>query len=160
MGPGALTAVGGDGGAGIGGGANASGEGFIIEDAVITAQGAGGGAGIGGGIRGKGDNFMLDGSLITASGGWDGGDFSGAGIGSGGGNISLLEIINIGNGSLVFAKSGSGRSPAIGTGSVDPADPDGGTMIGEGNSWEAVVFEGDGDRMEAPLFEVSVWLMI
>ena len=80
---GTVTATGGDGGAGIGGGCggdNGNGENITITGSRVTATGNSGGAGIGGGERCDGENITITGSTVTAT-----GDRGGAGIGGGAG---------------------------------------------------------------------------
>lgn len=60
-GSGKLTAEGGSGGAGIGGGYNANGVNITAEGGAITATGGQGGAGIGGGCLGSGKNITIKG---------------------------------------------------------------------------------------------------
>ena len=77
-GEGKLTANGGHGGAGIGGGYEGSGSDITITGGEITANGGGGGAGIGGGPRGNGSDITISGGKVIANGG-----LCGAGIGGG-----------------------------------------------------------------------------
>ena len=83
---GSLTANGGFGGAGIGGGNNADGSDITITGGTITANGGFGGAGIGGGSSsysggGNGSDITISGGNVTANGGT-----AGAGIGGGDGD--------------------------------------------------------------------------
>ena len=83
-----VTATGGDGGAGIGGGNGGAAENITITGSTVTATGGGsvlgfGGAGIGGGGDGRnsdsnGKNITITGSTVTATGG-----IGAAGIGGG-----------------------------------------------------------------------------
>jgi len=105
-GPGSLTATGGPGGAGIGGGymfkgssmtpsalaLSASQSGTItITGGSVTATGGKLGAGIGGGIYGSGGNTTISGGMVNATGGGGGygggtvivGGFGGGGFGTG-----------------------------------------------------------------------------
>jgi len=77
-GEGKLTANGGHGGAGIGGGYEGSGSDITITGGEITANGGGEAAGIGGGVLGSGSDITITGGEVTANGGW-----CGAGIGGG-----------------------------------------------------------------------------
>ena len=77
-GEGELTANGGHGGAGIGGGYEGSGSDITITGGEITANGGGEAAGIGGGVLGSGSDITITGGEVTANGGW-----CGAGIGGG-----------------------------------------------------------------------------
>lgn len=83
---GSLTANGGFGGAGIGGGNNADGPDITITGGTIIANGGYGGAGIGGGSSsssggGNGSDITISGGNVTANGGT-----AGAGIGGGDGD--------------------------------------------------------------------------
>lgn len=83
---GSLTANGGFGGAGIGGGNNADGSDITITGGNVTANGGGHAAGIGGGSSsssggGNGSDITISGSNVTANGGT-----AGAGIGGGDGD--------------------------------------------------------------------------
>lgn len=83
---GSLTANGGFGGAGIGGGNNADGSDITITGGTIIANGGFGGAGIGGGSSsisggGNGSDITIFGGNVTANGGT-----AGAGIGGGDGD--------------------------------------------------------------------------
>ena len=83
---GSLTANGGFGGAGIGGGNNADGSDITITGGAIIANGGFGGAGIGGGSSsisggGNGSDITISGGNVTANGGT-----AGAGIGGGDGD--------------------------------------------------------------------------
>ena len=77
-GEGELTANGGHGGAGIGGGYEGSGSDITITGGEITANGGGEAAGIGGGVLGSGSDITITGGEVTANGG-----LCGAGIGGG-----------------------------------------------------------------------------
>lgn len=85
---GSLTANGGFGGAGIGGGNNADGSDITITGGNVTANGGGHAAGIGGGSSsssggGNGSDITISGGNVTANGGT-----AGAGIGGGDGDNS------------------------------------------------------------------------
>lgn len=90
---GSLTANGGFGGAGIGGGNNADGSDITITGGTIIANGGFGGAGIGGGSSsisggGNGSDITISGGNVTANGGT-----AGAGIGGGrSGDADTIEI--------------------------------------------------------------------
>ena len=96
---GSLTATGGDGGAGIGGGASYNGSNIEISSGEVTAIGGNFGAGIGGGQAGSGSNITIEGGKVKAQGGW-----SGAGIGGGGGGSGNNITISDGE---VTAKGGT-----------------------------------------------------
>ena len=106
-GEGKLTANGGHGGAGIGGGYEGSGSDITITGGEITANGGGEAAGIGGGVLGSGSDITITGGEVTANGGR-----CGAGIGGGSrGNGSDITISGgkvIANGGLCGAGIGGG----------------------------------------------------
>ncbi len=85
---GKLTATGGSGGAGIGGGYDGAGGNITISGGTVNATGGKNGAGIGGGYDGAGGNITISGGTVNATGGENG-----AGIGGGiygtGGNIEV-----------------------------------------------------------------------
>lgn len=98
---GALEAVGGYHGAGIGGGNKQSVSDITINGGDITAIGGNSGAGIGGGDYGSGSNITISGSAeVTAN-----GDSSGAGIG--GGSYGSGSDIKISGNAEVTAKAGN-----------------------------------------------------
>ncbi|RKM63388.1 hypothetical protein D6856_04495 [Butyrivibrio sp. XB500-5] len=111
---GSLTAIGGYGGAGIGGGYSSAqdGTGITIEGGTITAIGNNGGAGIGGGRHGNGEGITIVGGTVTAI-----GHNGGAGIGGGiGGGINGTGTgISISNDAHVMVAGGS-MAAAIGSG--------------------------------------------
>ena len=82
-GEGELTANGGHGGAGIGGGYEGSGSDITITGGEITANGGGEAAGIGGGVLGSGSDITITGGEVTANGGWCGAGIGGVYKGSG-----------------------------------------------------------------------------
>ena len=89
-GEGELTANGGHGGAGIGGGYEGSGSDITITGGEITANGGGEAAGIGGGVLGSGSDITISGGKVIANGG-----LCGAGIGGGykgsGGDVTISK---------------------------------------------------------------------
>ena len=107
-----VTATGGDGGAGIGGGNGGAAENITITGSTVTATGGGsvlgfGGAGIGGGGDGRnsdsnGKNINITGSTVTAKGG-------NGSAGIGGGVAGIGEAITI-TGSTVTATGGIGAA--------------------------------------------------
>ena len=135
---GALTAEGGDGGAGIGGGYESGAGNIEITGGTIEAVGGEGAAGIGGGVYGTGHDIEISGGKVSAS----GGSYSGpeddprpgaAGIGDGAGawseidpdappsNPSNPNNIIISGDAEVEAKAGAstgGETAAIGGGLV------------------------------------------
>lgn len=64
---GSLTAIGGDGGAGIGGGKGDMGSGLYILNGTVNAYGKGGGAGIGGGKGGRLTDAVLSSGTLTGT---------------------------------------------------------------------------------------------
>ena len=75
---GSLTATGGQRGAGIGGGYQASSSNITISGGKVTANGGQWAAGIGGGEDGNGSHITIEGGTVTANGG-----YGAAGIGGG-----------------------------------------------------------------------------
>ena len=138
-----VTATGGDGGAGIGGGNGGAAENITITGSTVTATGGGsvlgfGGAGIGGGGDGRnsdsnGKNITITGSTVTAKGG-------NGSAGIGGGVAGIGEAITI-TGSTVTAISngcgqrGNGGGAGIGGGcnrNGSHITINGGTVTAEG----------------------------
>lgn len=122
---GTVTAIGGESGAGIGGGdsntggANPTAGGtIIIKGGIVTATGRGGSAGIGGGGGSYCGNITINGNAVVNA---TGGDV-GAGIGGGGGfavnavggsiQISGNAIVNTSHIGGGVANSGSGSKPS------------------------------------------------
>ena len=97
-GEGKLTANGGHGGAGIGGGIRSDGNDITITGGEITANGGAEAAGIGGGVLGSGSDITITGGEVTANGG-----IFGAGIGGGSKNDSSDITIS---GGKVIANGG------------------------------------------------------
>ena len=113
-GEGELTANGGHGGAGIGGGYEGSGSDITITGGEITANGGGEAAGIGGGVLGSGSDITITGGEVTANGG-------GCGAGIGGGYKGSGSDVTISKDSRVEATGGDpcllgGYGAAIGGG--------------------------------------------
>ena len=110
-GTGALTAVSGEHGAGIGGDCDGAGGMVTINGGMVSATGVGYSAGIGGGRLGKGGAVTVNGGRVTAQ----GGDF-GAGIGGGfhasGGTVTI-------NGGAVAAVGNGGSDIGPGYGGDD-----------------------------------------
>lgn len=89
---GTLTAVGGEGGAGIGRdstGTRDRNSHILIRGGVITASGTGGGAGIGAGKHGAMGTITVLGGVITSTGGTGGGAGIGGALGAPVGDISI-----------------------------------------------------------------------
>ena len=111
-GEGALTVVGGEFGAGIGGGNGKEGRNITITSGTVTVvrrtdhRSA---AGIGGGDRGAGNNITISGGVVTANGDL----FGSAGIGGGGGSVGSNDIII--SGGIVIANGKNGGA-GVGTG--------------------------------------------
>ena len=99
---GTVTATGGDGGAGIGGGSDgrnsdSNGKNITITGSTVTAEGGNGAAGIG---SGNGKNITITDSTVTATGKYGGAGIGGGGF-DGGGNGNHITI----TGSTVIATS-------------------------------------------------------
>lgn len=118
---GSLTANGGFGGAGIGGGNNADGSDITITGGAIIANGGFGGAGIGGGSSsisggGNGSDITISGGNVTANGGTAGAGIGGGGFGAGGGagggisNITIKDADVTAGADTGGAGIGSGRA--------------------------------------------------
>ena len=118
---GSLTANGGFGGAGIGGGNNADGSDITITGGTIIANGGFGGAGIGGGSSsisggGNGSDITISGGNVTANGGAAGAGIGGGGFGAGGGagggisNITIKDADVTAGADAGGAGIGSGRA--------------------------------------------------
>ena len=145
-----VTATGGDGGAGIGGGNGGAAENITITGSTVTATGGGsvlgfGGAGIGGGGDGRnsdsnGKNITITGSTVTAKGG-------NGSAGIGGGVAGIGEAITI-TGSTVTATGGIGAAGIGGGigGSGKAITITGGRVTATGNSGGAGI--GGGERCD------------
>ena len=114
---GTVTATGGDGGAGIGGGSDgrnsdSNGKNITITGSTVTAKGGNGSAGIGGGVGGSGESITITGSTVTAEGG-----NGAAGIGSGNGkNITITDSTVTATGKYGGAGIGGGGFDGGGNG--------------------------------------------
>lgn len=112
-----LTATGGKGGAGIGGGKGSNGSDITISGGTVNANGGENAAGIGGGAKtdanggGNGSKITISGGTVTANGG-----YSGAGIGG--------------------AQGGTGSNITISDGTVNANGGEGGAGIGGGGNGE------------------------
>ena len=129
---GSLTAEGGDGGAGIGGGYESGAGNIEITGGTVEAVGGEGAAGIGGGVYGPGRDIEISGGKVSATGGSYSGDPrpGAAGIGDGAGAWSEIDPdappsnpnhIIISGDAEVEAKAGAstgGKTAAIGGGIV------------------------------------------
>lgn len=112
---GSLTANGGFGGAGIGGGNGADGSDITISGGNVTANGGGHAAGIGGGSSsysggGNGSDITISGGNVTANGGT-----AGAGGGAGGGisNITIKDADVTAGADAGGAGIGSGNASGL-----------------------------------------------
>lgn len=111
---GSLTANGGFGGAGIGGGNNADGSDITITGGNVTANGGGHAAGIGGGSSsysggGNGSDITISGGNVTANGGTAGAGIGGGYLGSGS-DITIKDNADVtANGGKWGAGIGGGR---------------------------------------------------
>ena len=114
---GTVTATGGFGGAGIGGGSDgrnsdSNGKNITITGSTVTAKGGNGSAGIGGGVGGSGESITITGSTVTAEGG-----NGAAGIGSGNGkNITITDSTVTATGKYGGAGIGGGGFDGGGNG--------------------------------------------
>ena len=148
-GEGELTANGGHGGAGIGGGYEGSGSDITITGGEITANGGGEAAGIGGGVLGSGSDITITGGKVTATGG------NGA-AGIGGGNYKDGNDINIAGGKVTATggdygagigggNQGNGKNITITGGEVTAAGGTNGAGIGGGlrKEGEKITVSGD-----------------
>ena len=129
---GSLTAEGGEGGAGVGGGYESGAGNIEITGGTIEAVGGEGAAGIGGGVYGTGRDIEISGGKVSATGGSYSGDPrpGAAGIGDGAGAWSEIDPdappsnpnhIIISGDAEVEAKAGAstgGETAAIGGGIV------------------------------------------
>lgn len=118
---GSLTANGGFGGAGIGGGNNADGSDITITGGTIIANGGFGGAGIGGGSSsisggGNGSDITISGGNVTANGGTAGAGIGGGGFGAGGGAGGGISNITIKDADVTAGADAGGAG--IGSGSA------------------------------------------
>ena len=151
---GSLTAEGGEGGAGIGGGAEKIGSNVTIQGGTIEAEGGeggAGGAGIGGGIKSTGSNIAIQGGTIEAEGG-----AGAAGIGDGAGAWYEIDPnapsnpnnIYISGDAEVTAKAGAstgGKTAAIGGGDVGEISND---ALSSGHNGSLTRYDSAGNKME------------
>ena len=149
---GTVTATGGDGGAGIGGGDGA--ENITITGSTVTATGGSamgfGGAGIGGGSDGRnsdsnGKNITITGSTVTAKGG-NGSAGIGGGVGGSGESITITgsTVTAEGGNGAAGIGSGNGKNITITDSTVTATGKYGGAGIGGGNgkNGEAITITG------------------
>lgn len=145
-----ITAVGGDGGAGIGGSEDAScKKGIYIYNGNITATGKNGGAGIGAGdgvATGSGgnvDTILISGGTITATGSSGAAGIGGSDSGTGGGSGDASNI-TIGGGNITAI--GGSEAAGIGGGRdalVSNITITGGTITATGGKYGAGIGGGN-----------------
>ena len=147
---GTVTATGGDGGAGIGGGgdgrnSDSNGKNITITGSTVTATGDRGGAGIGGGAgesnRGNGNNITITGSTVTAISNGCGQRGNGGGAGIGGGCNRNGSHITI-NGGTVTAEGGD-HGAGIGGGAKGS-----GSNVTVSGAAQVTAIAGKGDRWD------------
>ncbi len=137
-GTGILNAIGGNMGAGIGGGNNSTSSNITISGGTVTAKCGNNGAGIGGGNNGAGSHITISGGSVTAtSGGY------GAGIGSGSYKNGTHITIS---GGTVTATGGNGGA-GIGSGERGSAD----NIVISGGSVKAVAGRDNYDCVPAAI---------
>ena len=146
---GKLTATGGNGGAGIGGGPmNGSGSDITISGGEVNATGGNDAAGVGGGLGGSGSDITISGGEVKATGGKDAAGIGGGLNGSGRGiTIYGGEVTATGgnNGAGIGGGyKGSGNNIAISGGEVNATGGIGGAGIGGGHkgSGNNIAFSG------------------
>ena len=127
-----VIAKGGSTAAGIGGGGTASGESIAISGGTVTAQGGSDAAGIGGGLFGSGGTVTVSGSSnVTATAG-----ATASAIGSGGTSTSFGSLTNAGTLTLKGNETiPSGFQATNGTSAVIHLDTElhgGGTLVNQG----------------------------
>ena len=151
--PGKLTAEGGLGGAGIGGGDHGNGDDIAITGGEVEATGGYGSAGIGGGNGGAGKYIKITGGKVDAKGGTEG-----AGIG--GGNKGEGKDITISGGEVTATGGdygagigggleGDGSDIAITGGEVTATGGDHGAGIGGGWKGTGSDITISGDKVDA-----------
>ena len=127
---GSLEANGGEGGAGIGGGANGSASNITISGGTVNANGGTDAAGIGGGAQGEGNNITISDGKVEAN-----GSAGAAGIGGGaygeGNNITISGGTTTAIGGDAPVKEESGDALVFGKGGGAGI---GGGAYGEGNN--------------------------
>ncbi|MDR1100970.1 MAG: carbohydrate-binding domain-containing protein, partial [Clostridiales bacterium] len=151
---GTVTANGGNYGAGIGGGDSSDSGKITINSGTVTANGGDYAAGIGGGYGGSGSETTINGGSVTANGG-DYGAGIGGGNGSSGGEITI-------KGGSVTATGGDGSAGIgggeDGTGGVITIT--GGTINATGKDGGAAIGGGDGYSPDGTvtIYGGSVWM--
>ncbi len=137
-GNGSLTAMGGQDGAGIGGGEYGSGSNITISGGTVTATGGRHGVGIGGGYGGSGNNITISGGTVTAT-----GDYMAAGIG--GDSHGIGNSITISGGTVTA--TGGDFGAGIGGGYAGDGNNitiSGGTVTATGGQYGAGIGGGYG----------------
>ncbi|MDR1573367.1 MAG: S-layer homology domain-containing protein [Clostridiales Family XIII bacterium] len=161
-GVGSMSAVGGQWGAGIGGGYNGAAGSITIKGGTINALGGLGGAGIGGGDNGRGGSIAISGGRISAEGGQQYGAGIGGGTGGAGGSIAISggTINAVGGafdskqGGAGIGGSGGGASDAGGTikisgGTISATGKNGASDIGCGTTGTGGTLEITGGSVKA-----------
>ena len=151
--PGSLSVIGGDNGAGIGGGSGKAGGTITISGGKVNANGGSKGAGIGGGSGKAGGTITISGGEVNANGG-----SKGAGIGGGsngdGGTITISGgKVNANGGSngagIGGGNCGKGGTIAISGGEVEAKGGNLGAGIGGGNNEPSGKITISGGEVEA-----------
>ena len=135
---GTVTATGGDGAAGIGGGESGLGENITISGGTVTATGGYSAAGIGGGAAGSSENIKITGGTVTATGGALAAGIGGCRWGSGE-NITITggTVTATGGGGAAGiggGDAGSGRNTTITGGTVKASSISTTPTDGKGNN--------------------------
>ena len=150
---GKVTATGGDGGAGIGGGYGTLGGNITISGGEVTATGDGDGTGIGGGDNGAGSNIAISGGKVKAKGGGDGAGIGGStsGVGT---NIIISGGVVVAEGGSHAAgigggKQGTGSNITISDGVVTATGGEYGAGIGSGFGYSALNIRITGGSIKA-----------
>ncbi len=111
---GSLTATGGYGAAGIGGGIEGSGGTITITGGEVTATGGNSAAGIGGGIEGSGGTVTVYGGEVTATGGYGAAGIGGGEYGSGGTVTVYGGVVTATGGGTGWSAAGIGGTAGSG----------------------------------------------
>ena len=150
---GKVTATGGDGGAGIGGGYGTLGTNITISGGEVTATGDGNGTGIGGGDNRAGSNIEISGGKVKAKGGGNGAGIGGStsGVGT---NIIISGGVVVAEGGSHAAgigggKQGTGSNITISDGVVTATGGEYGAGIGSGFGYSALNIRITGGSIKA-----------
>jgi hypothetical protein len=152
---GALTATGGDSGAGIGGGVEGNGGAVTIDGGTVDATGGsdasgiGGGGNVGSGNGGGGGTVTITGGSVTATGGGDGAGIGGGrgvvGVGGAGGAVSVSGGTVTAKGEVIASGIGGGTGNTVG-GAGGSVTITGGTVTATGgDEGGAGIGGGDGN---------------